>query len=207
MKYLNVIRQISNFFSFPICSPGGFATERGSAKGQLHLQGLVLVRCDCSEAGRQWISNSIKQVFPIPTGSGYKIIVKPFETGQTDLYMLGYIQKDSGEAHFHMCVKGFSQMDCIIGRSIHHSKTSNFEVGKNKLGKGDLVEKVHTYYTTNLYPLPLSVSQILRFMICSGTYIPAQTWVTPGLQGKDVEWRTTRPAFISNGQLIHLHVQ
>jgi hypothetical protein len=162
---------------------GGFASERGGKKKQLHLQGLALIRAPPTDAGKTSISDSIKKFFPIPERQGYKVNVKLFEAGQTPLFMLGYIQKDAGEAHFNLSVKGFSSHDCIVGRAIHFTQVSSFEQGKSKISKSAFIAEIHSYYTQNLFPLPLSVCQILRLMIVSGSHLPGQTWLTPG-QGR-----------------------
>ena len=160
------------------CEKGGFATERGGKKNQLHLQGFALARAPGNSIGAAQLSNSIKASFPIPVRCGYKVSVKPFEGSQTPLFMLGYIQKDVGEPWFHLAVLAFSQHNCIVGRAIHFTKVSDFQKGRSVFSKKDFITTIHSYWTRNLYPLPLSVSQILRFMICSSAYLPAQTWLT-----------------------------
>ena len=158
------------------------------------MQGFALCEAPGTAAGADSVRESINRDFPIPARCGYKVSVKPFEGTQTPLFMLGYIQKDTGEPWFHLAIVGFSQHDCIVGRAIHFNKISDFQKNRTTFTKTDFISNIHGYWAQNLYPLPLSVSQILRFMICSGAFLPAQTWLTTG-QGRGP--RTP------NGQMQH----
>jgi len=165
------------------CERFGLCTERGGQKNQLHLQGLALIRSSPDAHSKTRLSNSIKSYFPLPVGAGYRVDIKPFEGNQNPLFMLGYVQKDIGEPWFNLAIKGFSMRDCIVGRAIHFSQISGFENGKKKLSKSDFVGSIHLFYSNNLYPLHVSICQIIRFMILTGNFIPAQTWLTSG-QGR-----------------------
>ena len=89
------------------CRKGGFASEHGGVKNQLHMQGFALCEAPGTAVGAESVRESIKREFPIPAWCGYKVSVKPFEGAQTPLFMLGYIQKDTGKPWFHLVVIGF----------------------------------------------------------------------------------------------------
>jgi hypothetical protein len=107
---------------------GGFATERGGKKRQLHLQGFALVHCPATSAGCEAIKASIKENFPIPPRVGYRVDVKPFEGTQTPVWMLGYIMKDNSEAWWSMGIMRYSEADCRAGLKLHSTyHTGRFE--------------------------------------------------------------------------------
>jgi hypothetical protein len=138
--------------------------------------------------------------------------VKPFEGGQTPTWMLGYIMKDNSEAWWNMGILGYSEADCRAGLNLHCTyHNGRFEDGKTLLTKKDFLHAAYSFYSTNLTPLSLSIVQIVRFMILSGRFLPAMSWIIPsgdkplGLPRTQIHFKWAQEAFAATIEEIPLY--
>lgn len=78
---------------------GGVATEVGSRAHNLHLQGALTIRYPRDPTHVKKLVKFFKDSVIKPR-KGYKIMLKPFQKGQSMSTMIGFITKDQGMLFF-----------------------------------------------------------------------------------------------------------
>ena len=107
----------------------GFSLELGTRKEHLHVQGVMKCRYPGNKDAIKQLTTHLKGFLHTVPGDNSRILIKLCHTGQTDQYMLGYIQKDKGQTHFQVCLAAV--LLCILLTLLHaiglpHCLTSLF---------------------------------------------------------------------------------
>jgi hypothetical protein len=99
--------------------------------------------------------------------------VKPFEAGQDELAMLGYIQKDAGKPHYKLLSRGFTEEQLANAILQHEAVRTTHEEDKRLITKANCVKAVYSFWYRVLAPLEPSFHRVLLYMLQSDEYMPA----------------------------------
>ena len=116
----------------------------------------------------------------IQTTDNAKVTVKPLTQGQTLLNMLGYVQKDYGEAHVRLYHT--PNIDAAVlreSRTAYNRVSTDYTTGKQKMARSNLDSLVYKFWSTVLYPLVVPVHRIIYYMIQSLSFVlTGSSWVS-----------------------------
>ena len=155
----------------------GFAMEAGGRDARLHVQGLLRIRMETTTVASTALKKHIKQFIPIQRGSRGTVAAQPLSQGQSWDHMLGYIQKDSGLAHYRLLVHNISDEDLQRGRVAYAGVRDDPDEGRIAINKGNLPKLAVRLWRTHLKPLEVPLDHTLKFMLQSDMYIPTAQWV------------------------------
>ena len=79
-----------------------FYLELGARREHLHVQGVMKCRSPGTKTGIDNMVKHLKGFFNTQPGDNTRILIKLCQSGQTDHYMLGYIQKDKNFGHYEV---------------------------------------------------------------------------------------------------------
>lgn len=157
---------------------GSAATERGNRKNLLHIQAAAEIRAPPAEdKGHLAVSKSLRLFLQIPTGMGWKLTVKYFAKTQSPSAMVGYTLKDRMELWFNFMCKGLSHKDLCKGIHDYMAIKQSYANGKQLLEKKGFIYAVYKFYGQYLHPLRMTVCQVVRFMLLSGTWTFGNSWI------------------------------
>ena len=154
----------------------GIAMERGGKAERLHVQGVIEVRCPDTPQGRSLIERNARFNIPIPAGDNYLVNIKPLEQGQTEQYMLGYIQKDRGLAHYAIRTFNYTDEDLERARQEYNSVSRDFVGGKIVLNKAHIFKQAFSFWFTYVNPIVIPFHVIVLYMLQSGAYMFSGGW-------------------------------
>ena len=99
---------------------------------------------------------------------------KPLEAGQSFIYMLGYIQKDTGMPHYRMESYNVPEDELQEGRRNYDDVRVDFIEGKIAINKANLIKHMYTFYTR----CGLSSQAYISFSsVCIGMFTdPRPAW-------------------------------
>lgn len=159
------------------CIAGAFALEAGGRQQRLHVQGVMRLRLETTTLAISVLKEDIKRFVPIQRGSGGTVAVNPLQEGQTWTYMLGYVQKDEGTAHYRLEVHQVSQEDLRAGVVAYGGVRNDPEEGRIVINKGNLPKLLKRFYSTHLTPMEdMPVDHVLKYMLRTDCYIPSAQW-------------------------------
>ncbi len=79
--------------------------------------------------------------------AGGTVEAKPFEAGQSWVYMLGYIQKDTGMPHYRLETHDVCADELQEGRKSHDDVKVDFIEGRIAVNKANLIKHMYTFWT------------------------------------------------------------
>jgi hypothetical protein len=156
---------------------GAFSLEAGGRHARLHVQGVLRIRMEATATGESSLRNHVKSFIPILRGSAGHVAIKPLQHGQTWDYMLGYVQKDTGTAHYRMLKHNVSDEDLERGRIAYAGVRNDPTDGRITINKGNVFKLAVRFWKTHLTPLQVPLDHVLKYMMQSDMYIPSAQWL------------------------------
>eukprot|EP00854_Cymbomonas_tetramitiformis_P031934 gene31934-40316_t len=125
---------------------GAVALERGARKNSLHAQSFITIRALREKPGEKQIRDVIKAVLNITSTDGAKVTVKKFIEGQTEIYMLGYVQKDFGKPHYRILhTSDITEIMLADARRQYNTISVDFSQAKIKLTRSNLDTNIYRF--------------------------------------------------------------
>jgi hypothetical protein len=134
----------------------------------------------CARYGRafgKWIKSQLPDLGP---NSRATVIIKEFGPYQTVQQMTGYCMKDFGQSHFTFYSKGITNEQLDSGRAQYERIKTSFDQDRVQITKANVYKEAHGFWHRHLSPLNVSFDRVLLYMLQSGEYVPAPSWVTSG---------------------------
>jgi hypothetical protein len=72
---------------------------------------------------------------------------------------------------------GFSQQQLEQGRQAYNSVRVSYDDNKEVINKGNFMKLLWRFWHHKLRPLSPDLDRIVQWMLQSGAYVPATTWV------------------------------
>jgi hypothetical protein len=94
--------------------------ERGERNQQLHLQGVFTCQSQPnSQLAARRLNLLIKNQIPVQRSDNINVTVKPFADTQTRVGVLGYCQKDEGQAHYQSRRLNVTDQELVDGKAAY----------------------------------------------------------------------------------------
>lgn len=91
------------------------------------------------------------------------------------------------QSHYRCVAHNVSQEELKQGADAYNDVRRTYDEGRQAINKNNILKIMHSFWHAHLKPLPIPPDHLLKYMLASGTYIPAPVWCYSS-QGKGLDY-------------------